>query len=145
MVTSGPESFQCLELRTNFVFASSLDSCVLSNVQKPNQDENQKLRAFKAYPFWEKWANKNQIEVPEEEPAEEDPNLGCGLGVLFKKLQTLLIQHTPRTLTIQGGTWHEFPNTLIGFQEYPFSKAVEAACPPTMEVITWKVDVSAFY
>lgn len=150
MSTSGPESFRKLRIRVKFDFASSLDSCVMDNVTKPSAIEMEQLKTLKAYPHWD-YVNENQIELPQENPEEEDPDKFCGLGVLFKKLNFFAILHFPRTLRHPKGPspWiddprPEFSNTVIGFKEYPFSKVVEAACPPTMQLITWRFDVSGF-
>lgn len=149
--TTGPESLQSLEIRIQFDFASSLDSCVLDKVIKPSTIELEKIKILKDYPHWKDYVKENQIELPQENPEPEVPKKFCGLGVLFKKLKSVRIVHIPRTLRIPTGPRHwivdpypEFTNTVIGFKEYPFSKAVEAACPPTMKLFTSELDVSRF-
>lgn len=146
MVTSGPESFQHLAIETQFDFASSLDACILDEGAKLGSAERKQLKDLKAYSHWEDYVKENQIELPEE---NQDPNESYGLGVLFKKLKSLSIEHLPRNLRLPKGPRHwvddpepEFTNTLIGFKEYPFSKAVEAVCPPTMEITCFNYDVS---
>lgn len=151
MATTGPDSFHCLHILTQFDFASSLESCILAKIAKPSAVEINQLKALKAYPHWEEYVKENQIELPEEEPQEEDPDKFCGLGVLFSKLKFFTIGHIPRTLRLPKGLRHwiddprpEFTNTVIGFVQYPFSKAVEAAFPPRMILKTWMLDVSRY-
>lgn len=152
MVTSGPITFQHLEIRTQFDFASSLDSCVLDEIVQPSASENEQIKILKAYPYWEEYVRENEIEVPQqngEVVLEEDSEKFCGLGILFRKLKSVSLRHIPRTLRLPKGPKHfikdpqpEFGNTLIGFTEYPFSKAVKAKCPATMTIICYDFDVS---
>lgn len=150
MITYGPESFQTLEIRIQFDFASSLDSCVLDKIVKPSPAEMEQIKVLKAYPHWRDYVKENQIELPKKNPDLEDPSRFYGLGVLFKKLKLLRILHIPRTLRLPKGPRHwiddyppEYSKTLIGFREYPFSVAVGAVCPPTMKLVTWRFDVSS--
>lgn len=99
MATTGPESFQGLQITTQFDFAFSLDSCIPDNVVKPSDVEMKTIKVLKDYPHWEQYVKKNQIELPQEN-AEEEPNKYCGLGVLFKKLKFFGFLHTPRTLKL---------------------------------------------
>lgn len=151
MATTGPDCFQKFSMRTQFDFASSLDSCILDNIVKPNEAELEQIRILKAYPHFQNYVKENQIELPYEHPEEEDPDKFCGLRILFKKLKWIRILHLPRTLRLPQGLRHwiddpqpEFTNTIIGFKKYPFSKAVEIECPPTMKLFTSRLDVRRF-
>lgn len=106
MATTGPESFQHLSLKIQFDFASSLESCILDGIVKPSEEEIKQIELLKAYPHWKDYVKENQIEVPEEDPEEEDPNKFCGLGVLFKNLKTFSVSHLRRTLRLPKGPSH---------------------------------------
>lgn len=143
------DSFECLVIRFRFDFASSLNSCVLDNIAKPSDVEMEQLKILRAYPHWKEYVKENQIELPQENPEDEDPEKFCGLGMFFEKLKYLCILHFPRTLRLPKGPGHwindpqpEYTSTVIGFKEYPFSKDVETECPPTMKLLTSRFDVS---
>lgn len=149
MQLHGPPSFKHLMLKTQFEFASSLESCVLDKIVRPSYWEREQLRTLKAYDHWEDYVKENQIELPEEEEVDEDVEKFCGLRFLFKKLKTLKIRHIPRTLRLPKGTRHwidhpvpEYTDTLIGFKEYPFTRVVNAQCPDNLKKILYDIDVS---
>lgn len=145
MSTSGPISFQHLCLETQFDFPSSLEACVLDNIPTPSQTEMEQIKILKDYLHWEDYVKENQIQLP----LEEEEQCGTfGLSTLIKKLKSFSIIHRPRTLRLPKGPRHwiddaqpEYSSTVIGFEKYPFSKAVENECPPTMKVSTVNFDV----
>lgn len=135
---------------TKFDFASSLDSCFLDKIAQPSSREKEQIKVLKAYvPHWKEYVLENEIELPPLEEEKEEEDKFCGLLVLLPKLQTLGIQHIPRTLRLPMGHRHwidhpdpEYSDTLIGFQKYPFPKALEEKCPSGLKISCSDFDVS---